>query len=174
MAAQSDEIYLNIANINVEVGLATSQGSYNNTFDGGATIDKVIDAPSADAEEFHNQQTHIWHTTTEPGGGLELVFDLGVSYDITALHFWNYTSEDYDVDAVLFTFFDAAGEKLGTHALVPDLGTRPGIKAQTIPLKSPMNTRVVTAFLTGSNGEIDFQNIGFTARLSDPQYDPKN
>jgi hypothetical protein len=32
--------------------------------------------------------------------------------------------------------------------------------------------RYVTALLTGSNNQVDFNNIGFTAELSDPDPDP--
>jgi hypothetical protein len=58
--------FLNGTNITVAVGAGTSPGTFNNTFDNGSTIVKVIDAPSADAEEFHNQTTHIWYTATKP------------------------------------------------------------------------------------------------------------
>ncbi len=162
----AESIYLNIDNISVAVGPGTSPGTFNNTFSGGQTIDKVIDAPSADAEEFHTQTTHIWFTAAQVGGGLELEFDLGIAYDISTLHFWNYTSEGFDVDNVDFTFFGPSGQQVGTLSVQPDLGTSPGITAQDIPLAAPLNVRRVTAFLTGSNREVDFQNIGFTAVVS--------
>ncbi len=161
-----ESIYLNIDNISVAVGSGTSPGSFNNTFNNGQTINKVIDAPSADSEEFHNQTTHIWFTANEVGGGLELEFDLGIAYDISTLHFWNYTAESYDVDNVEFTFFGLAGQQVGTLSIQPNLGTSPGITAQDIPLAAPLNVRSVTAFLSGSNREVDFQNIGFTAVVS--------
>ncbi|MGS4947257.1 VPLPA-CTERM sorting domain-containing protein [Meridianimarinicoccus sp. RP-17] len=171
-AAVASSLYLNQDNISVSVGPGTGAGTSNNTFTRGFGIEKVIDAPSADAEEFHNQDTHIWYTFNDPASGLELLFDFGVSYDIETLHFWNYTGERYDVDEVVFTFFDALGSEIGTETVNPALGTSPGIRAQDIPLVSPLNTRSVTAFLTGTNGDIDFQNIGFTARVSDPDLDP--
>ncbi len=161
-------VYLNIANITVEVGAGTSPGTFNNTFSGG-TIDKVIDAPSADAEEFHNQSTHIWYTASNPGGGLELRFDFQRNYDITTLHFWNYTGESYDVDNVDFTFFNSAQAEVGSLSITPSLGTSPGIRAEDIPLAAPLNVRYVNAFLSGSNREVDFQNIGFTAGVSVPE-----
>ena len=68
-------VYLNETLIEVSVGAGTSPGTFNNTFLNGQTINKVIDAPSADAEEFHNQITHIWFTADSIGGGLELEFD---------------------------------------------------------------------------------------------------
>jgi hypothetical protein len=162
----AESIYLNVDNISVAVGPGTSPGTFNNTFSVGQTIDKVIDAPSADAEETHSQTTHIWFTATQVGGGLELEFDLGAPYDISTLHFWNYTAEGFDVDNVDFTFFGSMGQQVGTLSVQPDLGSSPGIAAQDIPLAAPLNVRRVTAFLTGSNREVDFQNIGFTAVAS--------
>ncbi|MGB7325884.1 MAG: PEP-CTERM sorting domain-containing protein [Rubripirellula sp.] len=158
-------VYLNISNISVEVGSGTSPGSFNNTYSGG-TIDKVIDAPSATATEFHDQTTHIWFTSDAPGGGLELRFDFGREYDITDLHFWNYTSEAYDVDNIDFTFFNGSGLNVGTLSVQPELGSSPGIAAQDIALLAPLNVRTVNAFLTGTNQQVDFQNIGFTASVS--------
>ena len=161
-------VYLNETNISVAVGSGTSSGSFNNTFAGGNTINKVIDAPSADAEEFHNQSTHIWFTADSIGGGLELDFDFGQEYDISTLHFWNYTGENFDVDEIDFTFFSASNTEVGTLEVFPDLGSSPGIKAQDINLAAPLNVQYVTAFLTGSNRQVDFQNIGFSAEVSDP------
>lgn len=166
--AHATPVYLNIDNISVAVGANTSPGTFNNTFNGGQTIDKVIDAPSASAEEFHNQTTHIWYTADQAGGGLELVFDFGQEYDISTLHFWNYTSEDYDVDNIDFTFFNQSNVEVGSLSISPDLGTSPGITAQDIVLAAPLNVRYVIAFLTGSNRQVDFQNIGFTAEVSVP------
>ncbi len=164
--ANSAPIYLNNQNINVTVGAGTSAGSFNNTFSGGNTIEKVIDALSADTEEFHNQTTHIWFTAGQIGGGLELKFDFNQQYDITSLHMWNYTSEGFDVDNIDFTFFDNSNVQVGALSIAPELGSSPGIKAEDILLTAPLNVKSVTAFLTGSNGQVDFQNIGFTAEVS--------
>ena len=161
-------IYLNNTNITVEVGAGTSPGTFNNTFDGGNTIEKVIDAPSADATEFHNQTTHIWFTADQLGGGLELLFDFGNEFDISTLHFWNYTGENFDVDNIDFTFFNSSSDLVGMLSIIPALGSSPGILAEDIILAAPLNVQFVTAFLTGSNRQVDFQNIGFTAEQSDP------
>ena len=166
LGASAAPIYLNISNITVEVGPGTSPGSFNNTFSGGQTIDKVIDAPSADAGEVHSQTTHIWFTASSPGGGLELLFDFGEGFDITTLHFWNYNGEGFDVDNIDFTFFDESNVEVGTLSIMPDLGSTPAIFAQDIPLAAPLNVQFVTAFLTGSNQQVDFQNIGFTGEVS--------
>ena len=48
----------------------------------------------------------------------------------------------------------------------PDLGSTPGILAQDIPLIAPLNVQFATAFLTGSNQQVDFQNVGFTGEVS--------
>lgn len=164
-------VYLNQGNISVAVGAGTTATSSNNTFDGGQTINKVIDAPSATASETHNQTTHIWYTGPV-GSGLELLFDFGVEYNISTLHFWNYNGESFDVDQVDFTFFNALGVNVGSLTVNPALGSTPNIFAQDIVLAAPLNVKNVTAFLSGSNGEVDFQNIGFTAEVSNPVSEP--
>lgn len=162
-AASAQSVYLNQSNITVAVGAGTSPGTFNNTFANGATITKVIDAPSAAAPEFHNQQTHNWFTADDVGDGLELRFDFPISCNISTLHFWNYDGEAFDVDNAAFSFYGSANQLLGTLAIAPALGGYPAIYAQHIPLAAPLNVSYVTAFLTGSNREVDFQNIGFTA-----------
>lgn len=164
-AAFAAPVYLNDTLISVTVGSGTTATTSNNTFNNGQTINKVIDAPSADAEEFHNQTTHIWFS----GGGLELLFDFNQEYDISTLHFWNYTGEAYDVDNIDFKFFDSSSTQVGSLSVMPALGSSPGIKAEDIPLLAPLNVQFVTAFLTGTNNQVDFQNIGFTAEVSTPQ-----
>lgn len=154
--------------ISVTVGSNTSPGTFHNTFANGQTINKVIDAPTADALEFHNQTTHIWYTADEAGGGLELLFDFQQEYDISTLHFWNYDGEAYDVDNIEFTFFNAANVLVGSLSVAPALGTSPAQTSEEIYLAAPLNVRYVTAFLTGSNREVDFQNMGFTAEVSVP------
>ncbi len=168
MGALAGPIYLNQSNITVSVGAGTSPGTFNNTFDNGQTINKVIDAPSADAEEFHTQASHIWFTANEVGGGLELIFDFLVEYDLAILHFWNYTAEAFDVDQIDFTFYNSLNIEVGELSVFPSLGTSPGITAEDILLAAPLNVQYVSAFLTGTNRQVDFQNIGFTAQLSEP------
>ncbi len=167
-AVEAAPVYLNNTLIDVSVGDRTSPGTMNNTFAGGQTIEKVIDAPTAGAEEHHNQKTHIWFKADRPGGGLELWFDFRISYDITMLHFWNYTGEGYDVDQIDFTFFDDDRREVGRLTVEPALGSSPGIRAEDIPLAAPLHVRYVSAFLTSSNQQMDFQNIGFTATESIP------
>jgi len=121
-SALAAPVYLNNTNISVAVGAGTSPGSFNNTFNNGNTIDKVIDAPTATATEFHNQTTHIWFTANDVGGGLELQFDFGQEFDINTLHFWNYTGEGFDVDNINFTFFNSSNTQVGTLGIQPALG----------------------------------------------------
>ncbi len=169
LPAMSAPVYLNSSLIDVSVGADTDpDGTFHNTFANGATITKAIDAPSATALEFHDQTTHIWFTSSEPDKGLELVFDFRVSYDISTLHFWNYSTEAFDVDKIDFGFFDESMTSVGSLSVAPQLGSFPVIRAQDIALSAPLNVRYVSAFLTGTNGQIDFQNIGFTAVRSDP------
>lgn len=168
-APASASVYLNGANgVTVAVGPGTSVGSPNNTYDYGFGIEKVIDAPTAAAEEVHSQPSHIWYSFDDNAGGLELLFDLGLEYDISTLHFWNYNAEGFDVDEIDFSFFNGLNNSVGTLTINPTLGSPGGIDAQDIVLPAPLNVRYVTAFLTGTNGEVDFQNMGFTAEISVP------
>ncbi|MGB3512822.1 MAG: hypothetical protein WBA93_27115 [Microcoleaceae cyanobacterium] len=164
----ANAIYLNNSNITVEVGPGTSPGSFNNTFSNGNTIDKVIDAPYADATEVHNQTSHIWFTADEVGGGLELLFDFGQKYDLTTLHFWNYDEEIFDVDNIDFTFFNEDNIQVGQLSVTPALGTAPRVTAEDISLDAPLNVQFITAFLSGTNRQVDFQNLGFTGQVSNP------
>ena len=174
--ANAAPIYLNDQNITVALGSShDAQVLANPTFGPFANVSitqslaNVIDAPTADAQEFHNQLTHVWVN----GGHLELDFNFGVEYDLSALHFWNYHSEAFDVDHILFTFFDSSLNEVGMLEVVPLLGNTTGsdsdpILPETYVLSFPSNVQYVNAWLTGSNGQVDFNNIGFTAVLSDP------
>ncbi len=100
-----------------------------------------------------------------------MLFDFGqggAAFDITTLPYWNYTAESYDVDNIDFTFFNMNNVQQGMLSISPDLGSSPGILAQDIVLAAPLNVQFVTAFLSGTNREVDFQNIGFTAEVSQP------
>jgi len=169
MEAVSVPIYLNSTNISVSVGSGTTSATSNNTFGSGGnqfTIEKVIDAATATSLELHNQSTHIWYSGGGPGAGLELLFDFGQQYDLETLHFWNFFGETFDVDNIEFSFFDENSTSVGSLSIAPELGDFPSIAAQDIDLAAPLNVQFVTAFLTSTNQQIDFQNIGFTASLS--------
>lgn len=157
-SASANAVYLNIDNMDVSIGPNSTYTTSNNTFNGGATIDKVIDAPTAASSENHNQAGHNWFS----GGSLELLFDFRTAYDLTELHFWNYNGEGFDVDNIDFSFFNSANVLQGSLAIQPDLGSSPNIFAQDITLAAPLDVQFVTAVLTGTNGQVDFQNMGFT------------
>lgn len=141
-----------------------------------ASLANVINAPTASAAEFHSSpSSHVWVS----GGHLELVFDFGAEYDLSAMHFWNYHSEDYDVDQIVFTFYDGAGALVGSLTEEPRLGNTDGsdgtpITPEAYLLDFPRQVRYVNAWLTGSNGQVDFNNIGFTAVLSNLDPDPSS
>lgn len=167
-------IYLNDALISVALGpLHAADPEPFGNLSTAASLANVIDAPTATASELHTQSTHVWVN----GGELELVFDFGDEYDLSLLHFWNYHSEDFDVDTIVFDFFDAAMNQVGTLTESPRLGNTDGsdgtpITPEDYALDFPTNVRYVNAVLSGANGQVDFNNIGFTAELSDPDPDP--
>ena len=182
MAAMAAPVYLNAASgITVSLGSSHDAAVLANPTNGPfanlnitASLANVINAPTATSTEFHvSPTTHVWVS----GGHLELVFDFGAEYDLSTLHFWNYHSENYDVDKIVFTFYDGAWELVGSLTEEPRLGNTDGsdgtpITPEDYALDFPTNVRYVNAWLTGSNGQVDFNNIGFTAVLSDPNPDP--
>lgn len=179
-SASATPVYLNDQNITVALGASHAAQVIANPTNGpfanvtlAQSLANIIDAPSASAGEFHTQQTHVWVS----GGHLELDFDFGVEYDLSTLHFWNYHSEAFDVDDILFTFFDGSSQLVGQLNAQPNLGNATGsdgtlIFAEDYALNFPSNVRYVNAWLTGTNNQVDFNNIGFTAVLSNPDPDP--
>lgn len=160
-------LYLNNTNITVALGPSMTADPFQNRT-AAASLASVIDLPTAGSTEFHNQSTHVWVS----GGTLELNFDLLIEYDLLQLHFWNYHSEDFDVDDIDFRFYTGANELAGTLFDVgPALGNNSGsdanpISAQTLNLSFPSKVRYVNAVLSGSNGQVDFNNLGFTAEVT--------
>lgn len=157
-------VYLNDQNISVSLGSSMAAEPFQNRTT-LASLASIIDAPSAAASEVHSQSTHVWVSN----GSLELDFDFGVEYDLTSLHFWNYFTEGFDVDNIDFNFFDSSNALVGSLLNVsPQLGgagSNP-IFAEDFALSFPSNVQFVNAVLTGSNTQVDFNNIGFTAELS--------
>ena len=158
-------VYLNSSNISVALGASMSAEPFANQTT-ATSLANVIDAPSADAAENHDQPSHVWVSD----GTLELDFDFGIEYDLTMLHFWNYFGESYDVDDLDFTFFDASmsqvGQLLDVEPALGGGGSNP-IYAEDYALAFPSKVRFVNVFLSGSNDEVDFNNIGFTGEVSD-------
>lgn len=160
-------IYLNNQNISVSLGSSMAPNPFANR----STIDSlasIIDASTASTSEFHNQSTHVWVSN----GTLELVFDLQKEYDLTTMHFWNYHSEGFDVDNIDFKFYDNTNNLVGSLLNVaPALGGSASsdstpIFAQDYILSFPSEVRYINAVLSGSNGQVDFNNIGFTGSIS--------
>lgn len=162
-AISAAPIYLNKDNISVSLGASMAAEPFVNTSTAQA-LNNVIDAASASATETHSQASHVW-INSQP---LELDFDLGIEYDLTALHLWNYHTETYDVDAIDFKFYDSSNNLVGNLVSNPDLGVGVVQSAQTYTLNFPTRVRFVNAILSGSNGQVDFNNIGFTGEVSPP------
>ncbi len=162
-AVTAAPVYLNQDNISVALGASMAPEPFVNTTTAQA-LSNIIDAASASATETHTQTSHVW-INSQP---LELDFDFGIEYDLTALHLWNYHTETYDVDAIDFKFYDAANNLVGNLVANPDLGVGVVQSAQTYNLSFPARVRYVNAILSGSNGEVDFNNIGFTGEVSPP------
>jgi hypothetical protein len=101
----------------------------------------------------------VWRS----GATIQLRFDFRREYDLEKLHFWNYTSENFDVDTATFTFFDSDEVKTGELSFSPQLGASP-IFAEDVLLENISKVRYVDVLLSGSNNEVDFQNIGFTGK----------
>lgn len=180
-AAVASPIYLNHENMTVALGSSHDDAVASNPTFGpfqNVNIDNslanIIDAPSADAGEFHNQSTHVWSEAP-----LELVFDLLTDYDILSLHFWNYHSFGWEVGGISLTFFDVNNTFVGDYLASPHLGGRPDasdndateIFAQNFDLSGASFTdvRFINAVLFGGPTrptQVDFQNIGFTGLLS--------
>jgi hypothetical protein len=177
-SAYAAPVYLNFSNISVALGPSMPVGEAADTsFENrttSASLASIIDLPTAASGELHNQSTHVW--LEQSLSALELDFDFGVEYDLTTLHFWNYHTENFDVDNIAFTFFNAAHVQVGTLNSSPALGGGGSdaipIFAQDYALNFPSNVRYVNAVLTGTNSEVDFNNIGFTAELSNPVPEP--
>ena len=116
--ANAATVYLNNQNISVALGSSMVAEPFANR-SAASSLASIIDAPSADASEFHNQSTHVWVS----GNPLELMFDFGLEYNINTFHFWNYHSEAYDVDNIDLTFFNSSNNIVGSlNNVTPALG----------------------------------------------------
>ncbi|MDJ0852957.1 MAG: hypothetical protein QNK04_31690 [Myxococcota bacterium] len=121
-------------------------------------VDNAIDAASALSDDPHTTSTHVY-----TNDDITLVFDLGGSYDLEYFHFWNYFSEGFDADDVSVSFRDAKGTEVAVLDFSPETSQTP-IFAQDIALEGANAVRTVELFASGTNGETDFQNVGFTGR----------
>lgn len=158
--------------LNDETGVTVGVGGVSNK-DGDfvnvpleQSLANIINLKNATDTMLNNEQPNTWWTP----GPLELIFDLGASHELVQIHFWNYFTEDFDVDHIDFTFFDDEDNSIvGLMSVSPRAGENihgqntDWVVAETYTLEAPTKTRRVSATLTSTNGEIYFSNIGFTA-----------
>ena len=163
-ASEAAPIYLNSSNITVSLGPTMAPEPFENLTT-AVSLANVIDAPSADEARTTSARPRMVGQRRT----LELIFDFGTEYDLTTLHFWNYFSEDFDVDNVAFTFFDRRRRERRNPRR--DAGTwrcrwQPDFRRGLRPVFPCPTSGSSHSLLTGTNGEVDFNNIGFTAELS--------
>jgi hypothetical protein len=133
------------------------------------SLDNIIDCLDPTMGEAHTKASHVWWNP----GPLELLFSFGQdgdaeSYDISSILFWNYFGEDFDVDSIDFEFFSRNGVSLGTFFFNPRLGANAAavnandIVAEQVNLPMVISAVTnVTALLSSTNGQLDFQNFVF-------------
>ncbi len=155
-------LYLNDTNISVTLGNTMPAEPFmsRSTTDSLASI---IDAESATSSERYIQgKTNV----TLSNASLELDFDLGISHElITHFHFWNFNGETFDVDQISLNFSDQNNSLINSTPIVltPTFAPPgPLIFAEDFDI-SVSDARYVNALLTGTNGQVSFLNIGFTA-----------
>jgi|GEM_PF-924036 len=178
--AHATPIYLNQENMTVALG--PSHGAVNPFINVSLedSLNNIIDAPSAASGEFHTQTTHVWARAP-----LELIFDLQAAYDLMTFHFWNYHSSGWAVGSISLDFLDSSSQSLSTYEALPYLGGTPDanntdateIFAQDFDLTGEglLGVRYINAVLMGGSirpSEVDFQNMGFTASLSEVTVPP--
>lgn len=161
LPAAAQAAYLNYANMTVGLPAGAPVFSQQVLFN-------VIDAPSADASEHHDNSTHIFYSD---GPSVSLDFDLQASYAISAVHFWNNHFEAQDVDDLDLFFYDAGHHLvrsvLNIQPALGGTGSTPG-PSEVFPQHFALQAapvRYVHVVLAGSNGVLDFNNIGFTGEL---------
>lgn len=166
-SASAAPVYLWQGNMTVSLGSSMPAEPFANRTT-AESLENAINLPSADATELHTQDSHVWVS----GGVLELYFDFGQEYDLTTLHFWNYHSEGFDVDDIDLTFFNAEGAQVGSLLdIEPRLGNSTGsdstpITAEDLALSLLNPVQLVYAIFSGTNDQVDWNNIGFTGDLS--------
>ncbi len=163
--AAAQPVYLNDdAGVTVALGASMPAEPFQNRTT-ASSLASIIDLDNASVADTHAQSTHVWITDLS----LELDFDLGASYDLTTMHFWNYFTESFDVDDIDMIFFDEAGTEIGQILdLAPSLSAGNPVTAENIEIAFPSGVRFINMTLSGTNGEVDFQNIGFTGTLVPP------
>lgn len=128
------------------------------TLETGSSPANIINAASPTVFDRHTNSTHIWGK-----GTVTLLFDLQGVYQLEAIHFWNYTTENFDVDSITFSFYDSANELISELTVAPQTGFE-NILAEDFPV-DVSGVRYVRASLSATNNEVEFQNIGFSGVL---------
>lgn len=119
---------------------------------------KLFPAASPTVADPHTTISHVWSQ-----GDTTLLFDLQGNYQLEKIHFWNFNEENYDADAIEFRFLDSAQELISQVTVTPQMGFG-DILAEDFSI-TVSGVRYVRARLTSTNGQVEFQNIGFSAVL---------
>lgn len=122
------------------------------------TLANIINAASPTVADPHTTTSHVWSQ-----GDTTLLFDLQGNYQLEKIHFWNFNEENYDVDAIEFRFLDSAQELISQITVTPQIGFG-DILAEDFSV-TVSGVRYVRARLTATNGQVEFQNIGFSGVL---------
>lgn len=165
--------------LNDDAGVTVSLGASNPGPDqefvnvsNAQSLANTIDVDNAADTEFHNQSTHVWYNKTSDG--LELDFNFGAEYDLSNLYFWNFYTEFYDVDQIDFILKDSTNTLIASPTLFPQIGTNLG--SEEIPSVAYSfeydEVQYVNAIFTGTNNQVDFNNIGWMGTLSDDETPP--
>ena len=149
-ACDSGAVYLKAPDLTVTVETPE-------TLEDGSTPANIIDAASPTVFDRHSNSSHVWGK-----GTVTLLFDLQGVYQLEAIHFWNYTSENYDTDSIEFSFYDSANELLSQMTVAPQTGFE-NILAEDFPV-DVSGVRYVRAILTAI--VIGFGMTGFVIELA--------
>lgn len=101
---------------------------------------------------------------------MRIDFDLGATYDFSTFHFWNYVTENYDVDRIDFVLSDARGGRVAEATVYPETGVDLGgelIAPGTLAFKFAA-VRFVSLTFSGTNNHVDFNNLGWTGTRVSP------
>ena len=166
--------YLNHTNTTVELGPTMGTNIFVNVGD-AQSLANTIDVNAATDNEQHTQASHVWYSMgANQGLPLDLVFTFDKEYDLSTFHFWNYFGEGFDVDVIAFETFDALGASLDTGTLNPVAGTHLGgeVIAPEDYAFNYSGVKSIRMFLSGSNGQVDFNNLGWTGSASNTNVIP--
>lgn len=129
------------------------------TLNGDVDPVKMINKSTALEFDRHFNSTHVYHD----GGDIVARIDLNAVYNLSQLHFWNYTEEAYDADTVTIDFYDIDDQVISQKIFSPQLGFE-NILAEDLSI-SVNGVSYLRLTLSGSNSQTEFMNIGFTGVL---------